>query len=57
MFRSMGELKSVTFRGRGATGDDVYDLVLAKGGVRMSAKLDAGGRMTGGMLQPSQPSR
>ena len=56
MFSSMGELKSVTFRGRGPMGDDVYDLVFAKGGVRMSVALDAGGRMTGGMLQPvAQP--
>jgi DNA-binding CsgD family transcriptional regulator len=56
MFSSMGELKSVTFRGRGAMGDDVYDLVFAKGGVRMSVALDTDGRMTGGMLQPvAQP--
>lgn len=52
MFSSMGELKSVTFRGRGPRGDDVYDLVFAKGKVRMSVALDADGRMTGGMLQP-----
>jgi len=52
MFSSMGDLKSVTFRGRGPRGDDVYDLVFAKGGVRMSVALDADGRMTGGMLQP-----
>jgi DNA-binding CsgD family transcriptional regulator len=52
MFSSMGELKSVTFRGRGPRGDDVYDLIFAKGGVRMSVALDADGRMTGGMLQP-----
>jgi DNA-binding CsgD family transcriptional regulator len=52
MFSSMGELKSVTFRGRGLRGDDVYDLIFAKGGVRMSVALDADGRMTGGMLQP-----
>ena len=56
MFSSMGELKSMTFRGRGPMGDDVYDLVFAKGGVRMSVALDADGRMTGGMLQPvAQP--
>jgi DNA-binding CsgD family transcriptional regulator len=56
LFSSMGELKSVTFRGRGPMGDDVYDLVFAKGGVRMSVALDADGRMTGGMLQPeAQP--
>jgi hypothetical protein len=48
----MGELKSVTFRGRGARGDDVYNLVFANGGVTMSAVLDADGRMTGGILQP-----
>jgi DNA-binding CsgD family transcriptional regulator len=52
LFSSMGELKSVTFRGRGPMGDDVYDLVFAKGAVRMSVALDADGRMTGGMLQP-----
>ena len=56
MFSAMGELKSVTFRGHGPMGDDVYDLVFAKGGVRMSVALDADGRMTGGMLQPvAQP--
>jgi hypothetical protein len=32
LFSSMGELKSVTFRGRGAMGDDVYDLVFARAG-------------------------
>jgi DNA-binding CsgD family transcriptional regulator len=52
MFIAMGELKSVTFRGRGPRGDDVYDLVFAKGGVRMSVALDENGRMIGGMLQP-----
>ncbi len=56
MFSSMGELKTVTFRGRGPRGDDVYDLVFVKGGVRMSVALDADGKMTGGMLQPvAQP--
>ena len=55
LFSSMGELKSVTFRGRGPRGDDVYDLVFAKGGVRMSVALDADGKMTGGMLQPVTP--
>jgi hypothetical protein len=54
-FSSMGELKSVTFRGRGERGDDVYDLVFAKGGVIMSARLDADGRMAGGILQPVGP--
>jgi hypothetical protein len=48
----MGELRSVTFRGRGERGDDVYDLVFANGGVTMSAALDADGRMVGGILQP-----
>jgi hypothetical protein len=48
----MGELRSVTFRGRGERGDDVYDLVFANGGVIMSAALDAEGRMVGGILQP-----
>lgn len=51
LFSSMGELKSVTFRGRGGMGD-VYNLVFANGGVTMSAALDAEGRMAGGMLQP-----
>ena len=55
LFSSMGELKSVTFRGRGPMGDDVYDLVFANGGVRMSVQLDADGKMTGGMLQPVAP--
>lgn len=31
LFSSMGELKSVTFLGRGDMDDDVYDLVFAKG--------------------------
>ena len=52
LFRSMGELKSVTFRGRGGMGDDVYNLVFANGGVVMSAALDANGRMAGGILRP-----
>jgi DNA-binding CsgD family transcriptional regulator len=52
MFSAMGELRSVTFRGRGAMGDDVYSLVFANGGVTMSAALDADGRMAGGILQP-----
>ena len=52
LFSSMGELRSVTFRGRGARGDDVYDLVFANGGVTMSAALDAEGRMAGGILRP-----
>ncbi|WP_294013457.1 hypothetical protein, partial [Sphingomonas sp.] len=52
MFSSMGELKSVTFRGRGPRGDDVYNLVFAKGEVTMSAALDADGRNAGGILAP-----
>jgi DNA-binding CsgD family transcriptional regulator len=55
LFSSMGELKSVTFLGRGERGDDVYNLVFAKGGVIMSAALDGGGRMTGGILRPMGP--
>jgi hypothetical protein len=58
LFSSMGELKSATYRGRGAMGDDVYNLVFAKGEVIMSASLDAQGRMAGGLLQPvSVPGR
>ena len=53
MFNAFGELKSVTFRGRGPMGnDDAYKLVFAKGEVIMSARLDAEGRMAGGILQP-----
>jgi DNA-binding CsgD family transcriptional regulator len=52
LFSSMGELKTVTFRGRGERGDDVYNLVFANGVVMMSAALDADGRMVGGILQP-----
>ena len=52
LFRSMGELKSMTLRGRGNMGDDIYDLTFANGGVLMSATLDAEGRMAGGILQP-----
>ena len=55
LFSSMGELKSVTFRGRGEIGDDVYNLVFANGEVMMSAALDADGRMAGGILQPVGP--
>ena len=58
LFSSMGELRSVTFRGRGERGDDVYNLVFANGGVTMSAALDAEGRMAGGILQPGgRPGR
>lgn len=51
-FSSLGKLESMTFRGRGAAGDDVYDLVFANGEVRMSAWVDAEGRMIGGILRP-----
>jgi DNA-binding CsgD family transcriptional regulator len=57
LFSSLGELRSVTYRERGALGDDVYDLVFAKGTVRMSAALDRDGKMTGGILQPIKPPR
>ena len=56
LFSGMGELKSMTFRGRGARGDDAYNLVFAHGEVMMSAALDAEGRMTGGLLQPVDPA-
>ena len=52
MFSAFGELKSVTFRGRGPMGDDTYNLVFANGEVIMSARLDADGRMAGGILRP-----
>jgi hypothetical protein len=52
MFKSMGELKSVIFRGRSSMGSDVYDLVFANGEVVMSASLDAQGRNAGGILAP-----
>ena len=52
MFKSMGELKSITYRGKGRMGDDVYNLVFANGGVLMSAFLDANGRMAGGFIAP-----
>jgi DNA-binding CsgD family transcriptional regulator len=54
LFKSMGDLKSVTFRGRGERGDDIYDLVFANGGVIMSAALDSDGRMAGGILRPAR---
>jgi hypothetical protein len=56
LFSSMGELRSVTFRGRGERGDDAYNLVFANGEVIMSAALDAEGRMAGGILPPVGPS-
>jgi DNA-binding CsgD family transcriptional regulator len=52
MFKTLGALKSVTFRGRGMLGDDGYDLVFANGKVLMSVVLDAEGRMAGGILKP-----
>jgi DNA-binding CsgD family transcriptional regulator len=52
MFRGFGELKSMTYRGRGPMGDDAYDLVFAEGEVFMSAALDPEGRMAGGFLRP-----
>ena len=52
MFKSMGELKSVTYRGKGRMNDDVYNLVFANGGVLMSAVLDDEGRMAGGIIAP-----
>jgi hypothetical protein len=55
MFGAMGELRSVTFRGRGPMGDDVYDLAFANGAVTMSAALDADGRMANGILRPARP--
>nr|WP_243415224.1 hypothetical protein [Altererythrobacter segetis] len=55
LFSSMGQLKSMTFLGRGEMGDDAFDLVFANGGVIMSAALDADGRITGGMFQPIAP--
>jgi hypothetical protein len=51
LFRSLGELRSVTFQGRGERGDDVYNLAFANGRVVMSAALDAEGRMVGGILR------
>lgn len=52
MFSPLGELKSVTYRGRGVMGDDTYDLMFANGEVVMSAILDSEGRMAGGVLMP-----
>ena len=52
MFKSLGELKSVTFRQRGMLGDDGYDLLFANGKVLMSVVLEAEGRMAGGILRP-----
>jgi DNA-binding CsgD family transcriptional regulator len=51
-FAALGKLESITFRGREVAGNDVYDLVFANGEVMMSARLDAEGRMQGGLLQP-----
>ena len=55
LFSSMGELRTATFRGRGPSGDDVYHLGFANGAVIMSARLDAEGRMAGGILRPVDP--
>jgi hypothetical protein len=55
LFASMGELKSVTFRERGPMGDDAYDLVFANGALLMSARLEADGRMAGGIIRPIGP--
>jgi DNA-binding CsgD family transcriptional regulator len=52
MFKSMGELKSITYRGKGRMGDDVYNLVFANGEISMSAVLDENGRMAGGFIAP-----
>jgi DNA-binding CsgD family transcriptional regulator len=57
LFSSMGELKSVTFRGRGEMDDDIYNMVFANGRVKMSVALDEGGRMVGGILQPIETPR
>lgn len=51
-FKSLGELKSVSFHGRGLMNDDAYDLVFANGEILMSVVLDAEGRMAGGILRP-----
>jgi DNA-binding CsgD family transcriptional regulator len=52
MFKTLGELKSITYRGHGMTGDDAYNLVFANGEVFMSVALDTEGRMAGGILRP-----
>lgn len=54
LFESLGELKSISFRGRGVLNDDGYELVFANGKVLMSAILDSEGRMAGGILKPEQ---
>src|SRR5690606_27540853 len=56
LFRSMGELKSVTFRERRPMGDDAYNLVFANGQLIMSAGLAPQGRMAGGIIQPVGPT-
>jgi hypothetical protein len=56
LFSSMGDLKSITFLGRGERADDVYSLEFAKGGVIMSAALAHDGKMTGGVLRPIAPA-
>ena len=57
IFRTLGDLQSMTFRGRGERGDDVYNLTFAHGDVIMSAALDADGRMVGGLLNMAGPRR
>jgi hypothetical protein len=55
LFSSMGELKSVTFREPGPMGDDAYDLEFESGRLIMSVKLDADGRIDGGIIRPVGP--
>ena len=55
LFSSMGELKSVTFREPGPMGDDAYDVTFASGRLIMSVKLDADGRIDGGIIRPMGP--
>ena len=57
MFRTLGELQSMTYRGRGERGDDAYNLTFVHGDVIMSAALDADGRMVGGLLNMAGPRR
>lgn len=51
LFSSLGDLKSITFRGRGRQNDDVYTLVFAHGELTMSAGLDPDARMSRGILK------
>jgi DNA-binding CsgD family transcriptional regulator len=52
MFKKLGQLKSVSYSGRGIMGDDAYNLVFANGEVLMSVALDTEGKMAGGILRP-----